>query len=117
MSDAKLLDLGQKFEVYDKYFWEYCEGPPRNNHKEQIAAEKKLDALGEGLFESILSERAETAEGIAVKIAAILHANKSGELSWEDRFDEAHGHSDAVAWSIVRDLVENPSLLNRIKGA
>lgn len=109
VSDAKLLELGRELialTAAEAFHF----GAPENPETDAAEAER-LSAWSATVSAAIIQERPATREGMLIKIAAVERFNTYGALSWEDRFAEG-ATSDAIAWSIVRDLSENHALLN-----
>jgi hypothetical protein len=109
MSDAKLLELGRELIALTAAEAFYNGAP--ENPETDAAEEDRLAAREAAVCKAIIAERPTTREGLLIKLAAIERFNTYGALSWEDRFAES-ATSDAIAWSIVRDLSENHALLN-----
>lgn len=105
MSDSALLALGHQLEALAQaeatYYANGCATPGA-----EAAEEERLRAWGERLFPALAETRATTPEGWAVKLAAMRYFNEAGELTPGDRVNGAASHSEALAWAIVRDLLE-----------
>jgi hypothetical protein len=57
------------------------------------------------VLDAIASERSSSPKGLAVKLQAVEHVNRIGELTPDDRVTGAETQSDRLAWAIVRDLL------------
>lgn len=113
MADTKLLELGRELIALTAAEAFYYGAP--ENPETDATEEKRLAEWCDAVCKAIIAERPRTREGLLIKLAAVERFNTYGELSWEDRFAEG-ATSDAIAWSIVRDLSENPALLNAGEG-
>ncbi|MCJ2032629.1 hypothetical protein [Methylobacterium sp. J-068] len=109
MADTRLHQLGRELIELTAAEAFYYGGP--ENTETDAAEEERLAAWSASVDAAIIAERPTTREGLLIKLAAVARYNTYGALTWEDRFAEG-ATSDAIAWSIVRDLSENPALLN-----
>ena len=103
MTDDKLIALGREFEAYAQDTTHHCGNEPETPEAD-AAEDERLREWTTKIYNALIDEKAMTPEGLDVKLAAIANANWNGELSWDDRVDQTTNFSDALAWSIVRDL-------------
>lgn len=102
--DADLIALGAQLDAYDQAVWEYSANGASTPEYEAVE-EDRLSAWSHVLFPAIAAARARTPAGWRVKLQAVQHMNRTGDLTPGDRIAETTNHADALAWAIVRDLL------------
>ena len=104
MTDTNLISLGHELNALAKALDHYAATGCETGEAE-AAEEDRLWAWSDRLLDAIADERSSSPEGLAVKLQAIEHVNRIGELTPTDRVTGAETKSDALAWTIVRDLL------------
>lgn len=105
MTDTKLIELGHELKAHAAAEAHYAlHGLPTG--EAEAAEEARLAAWSETILKGIAEERPTTPEGWAVKLRAVAYFNEAGELTPADRVAQAGSGSDAMAWAIVRDMME-----------
>ncbi|POR40074.1 hypothetical protein CRT23_25910 [Methylobacterium sp. V23] len=104
MADTHLIALGHELDALAKALDHYAATGGETGEAE-AAEEDRLWAWSDRVLDAIATERSSSPEGLAVKLQAIEHLNRIGDLTPADRITDAETKSDVLAWAIVRDLV------------
>jgi hypothetical protein len=104
MADTNLIALGHELDALAKALDHYAANGCESGEAE-AAKEDRLWAWSDRVLDAIATERSSSPEGLAVKLQAVEHVNRIGELTPDDRVTVAETQSDQLAWAIVRDLL------------
>ena len=104
MTDTNLIALGYELEALAKALDHYAATGCETGEAE-AAEEDRLWAWSDRVLDAIANEGPSSPEGLGVKLQAVEHLNRIGELRPADRMAEAETKSDRLAWAIVQDLL------------
>ena len=104
MAETNLIALGHELDALAKALDQYAATGCESGEAE-AAEEDRLWAWSDRLLDAIAAERSSSPEGLAVKLRAVEHLNRIGEMTADDRVTGAGTQSDRLAWAIVRDLI------------
>lgn len=105
MTDDKLIALGRELDAYAAAEAHYGLNGLLTGEAE-AAEEARLGAWYETILNRIMDARPTTSKGWSVKLRAIEYCNSAGELTPADRVEQAESRSDALAWTLIRDMLE-----------